>query len=62
MMAKIAAETLPPDVLQIVIGEGGLGQSLSENSGIDGVSFTGSVETGKKVAKAAVGHLAEVSL
>lgn len=62
LMAEIAAEILPPDVLQSVIGEGRLGHAFSAHPGVDGVSFTGSVGTGKKVAAAAVEHLAEIAL
>jgi aldehyde dehydrogenase (NAD+) len=49
-------------LVQAVIGRGALGQALAEHRGIDAVSFTGSVEVGKRVATAAAGHLAEVSL
>lgn len=62
LMEQIAIETLPENLLQAVIGGGALGQALSEHSGVDAVSFTGSVEVGKRVAMAAAGHLAEVSL
>ena len=62
LMAEIAAEILPEDLVQAVIGGGALGQALSEHVGIDAISFTGSVEVGKRVAKAAAGHLAEISL
>ncbi|MFK7881456.1 aldehyde dehydrogenase family protein [Roseobacter sp.] len=62
LMAEVAAEVLPADLVQSVIGGGALGQALSEHIGIDAISFTGSVEVGKRVAIAAAGHLAEVSL
>ncbi|MEJ6709334.1 MAG: aldehyde dehydrogenase family protein [Amylibacter sp.] len=62
IMAEVANGILPTDLLQAVVGGGALGQSLSEHTGVDAVSFTGSVEVGKKVAIAAAGHLAEVSL
>ncbi len=62
MMAEIAAEVLPRNLVRAVIGGGGLGQALSEHAGVDAVSFTGSVEVGRRVAMAAAGHLAEVSL
>lgn len=62
LMAEIAAEILPENLVQAVIGGGALGQALSEHVGVDAVSFTGSVDVGKRVAKAAAGHLAEVSL
>lgn len=62
LMAKIAAEILPANLVQAVIGGGALGQALSEHVGVDAISFTGSVDVGKRVAKAAAGHLAEISL
>jgi aldehyde dehydrogenase (NAD+) len=62
LMAEIADKVLPADIVQAVIGGGALGQALSEHIGIDAISFTGSVEVGKRVAIAAAGHLAEVSL
>jgi len=62
LMAEIASEILPENLVQAVIGGGALGQALSEHVGVDAISFTGSVDVGKRVAKAAAGHLAEVSL
>jgi aldehyde dehydrogenase (NAD+) len=62
LMAEIADKVLPADLVQAVIGGGALGQALAEHTGIDAISFTGSVEIGKRVAMAAAGHLAEVSL
>lgn len=62
LMAEIAAETLPANLVQAVIGGGALGQTLSEHQGVDAISFTGSVDVGRRVAIAAAGHLAEISL
>jgi len=62
LMAEIAIDFLPTNLVQAVIGGGAIGQALSEHLGVDAVSFTGSVEVGKSVAKAAAGHLAEISL
>ena len=50
LMAEVAASTLPENLVQAVIGRGALGQALAEHRGIDAVSFTGSVEVGKRVA------------
>ena len=61
-MQQAADATLPEGLLQVVIGGGALGQDLCEHPGIAAVSFTGSVGVGKKVAAAAVSHLAEISL
>ena len=62
LMAEIASQVLPAQLVQSVIGGSALGQALSEHAGIDAISFTGSVKVGKSVAMAAAGHLAEVSL
>ena len=62
LMAEIAGGILPAHLLQAVIGGGALGQALAEHRGVNGVSFTGSVGVGTRVAQAAAGHLAEISL
>ncbi|KAH8422604.1 uncharacterized protein LDX57_000358 [Aspergillus melleus] len=43
----------PPGVFNIVGGAGATGAFLAEHMGIDRISFTGSLATGKKVAEAA---------
>lgn len=45
------AAGFPPDLYQVVQGDGATGAALIE-SGVDKVSFTGSVATGRKVAEA----------
>lgn len=61
-MAEAAKGILPDGLVQAVVGPGALGQALAEHPGVDAVSFTGSVNVGKRVAAAAASHLAEVSL
>lgn len=46
---------LPKGLLNLVIGDGRLGQMISEHSNIDKVGFTGSTETGKSIIQAS-GH------
>jgi acyl-CoA reductase-like NAD-dependent aldehyde dehydrogenase len=46
----------------VLSGDDTLGPMLTEHSGVGKVSFTGSVETGKKVMKACAGTLKRVSL
>jgi aldehyde dehydrogenase (NAD+)/betaine-aldehyde dehydrogenase len=54
---------LPPGALNIVPGIGErTGAALATHSGIDHLSFTGSVEVGRIVAKAAAGNIVPVSL
>lgn len=62
IMAEIARDVLPANLVQAVVGAGSLGQALAEHEGVDAVSFTGSVAVGKRVAAAAASHLAEISL
>ena len=52
---------VPEAVFSVAVGKGDIGQALID-SGIDGVFFTGSYETGLRVASAAAGHLMRVQL
>lgn len=52
-LAEIANKYLPPGVFQLVMGDGRVGHSLIGHSGMNGVSFTGSVQTGQKIAQSA---------
>ncbi len=63
-IGKLALEAgLPPGVLNIITGLGGeAGAALAAHPGIDHLSFTGSVETGKLVQKAAADHSCPVTL
>ncbi|MEL6964947.1 MAG: aldehyde dehydrogenase family protein [Pseudomonadota bacterium] len=63
-IGKLAMEAeLPPGVLNIVTGFGDeAGAALAAHPGIDHLSFTGSVETGKIVQKAAADHCCPVTL
>lgn len=55
------AEFLPEGLIQCVQGGGEVGQALVR-SGIDGLVFTGSISTGKKVAKTAAEQLIPCSM
>ncbi|MFL6136700.1 MAG: aldehyde dehydrogenase family protein [Frankiaceae bacterium] len=48
---------LPPGLLNVITGDGGTGDALINADGIGLVSFTGSVKTGRAVAKACAEHL-----
>lgn len=61
IVAQAGEGILPSGLLQIVLGEGSLGAALVA-SGAEGVTFTGSVSTGKAVYRAAADTLAELSL
>lgn len=64
MLAEIFTEAgLPDGVFNVVQGDGRVGAMLTEHTGIDKISFTGEVGTGKKVmAASASSSLKEVTM
>jgi acyl-CoA reductase-like NAD-dependent aldehyde dehydrogenase len=64
LLGELALEAgFPPGVLNVIPGRGvPTGQALVAHPDVDAVSFTGSVETGKKVMKSAADNLTKVSL
>jgi aminobutyraldehyde dehydrogenase len=57
------AEIFPPGVVNVVLGRGGVvGQHMIEHPGIDMVSLTGDVGTGRKVVAAAAASLKRTHL
>src|SRR3546814_14945407 len=54
-LGEIAADILPPGVLNIIIDANDLGGRISTHPDIAKVSFTGSTGTGKKVMEGAAG-------
>src|SRR4051812_40289004 len=62
-LAELAAEHLPKGVLNVITGHGDpAGQALVTHADVDMVSLTGSVETGKWIARAAADTLKRVHL
>jgi len=62
-LAELSAEILPPGVLNVVTGHGDpTGQALISHPDVDMVSLTGSVQTGKHVARTAAERLKRVHL
>jgi acyl-CoA reductase-like NAD-dependent aldehyde dehydrogenase len=61
MLASCFSE-LPAGVVSFVAGAGDVGAALVEDERIDGVAFTGSVATGKKVAAACASRVARMNL
>ncbi len=53
---------LPAGAVNLVAGAGDVGAALVEDERIDGVAFTGSVATGKKVAMACARRVARMNL
>ncbi|MEU1980780.1 aldehyde dehydrogenase family protein [Nocardia sp. NPDC019395] len=64
LMAEIAAEAgIPPGVFNVLQGRGQeVGAGLVEHPGVDAISFTGSVATGKAIQAAAAGQVKRVTL
>jgi acyl-CoA reductase-like NAD-dependent aldehyde dehydrogenase len=56
LLGELSRDILPPGVFNVVAGGNALGQGLTEHSGIDRISFTGSVATGKRVWPAPLAH------
>ncbi len=53
---------LPPGVVNIIAGAGDVGAPLAADARVDCVAFTGSVETGKRVAAACIDRMARMNL
>ena len=59
----IAQQDIPAGLFNLLMGSGsGLGDALTAHPGVDAVSFTGSVDVGRKVATQAASHFAKVQL
>jgi 1-pyrroline dehydrogenase len=62
-VAELAADILPPGVLNVVTGDGEpVGAGIVRHPGVSMVSLTGDVDTGKAIAKAASDTLKRVHL
>jgi acyl-CoA reductase-like NAD-dependent aldehyde dehydrogenase len=61
-LGEVLRSVLPPGVLNVVSGGDALGAWVSTHPAVRKVSFTGSVETGKKVAAAAAPDLKRITL
>ena len=63
-MADIIARAgLPPGAFNLVMGRGSVvGEALVNDARVDAISFTGSVDTGRKIAQKAVARMAKFQL
>lgn len=61
-LGELMNEIFPPGVVNVLAGSDELGQWMTEHPGISKISFTGSVETGKKVMASAAGTLKRITL
>lgn len=55
LFAELAARTLPPGVLNVVTGDGEVGQLLVAHPGVDKIAFTGSTEVGRLIRSQTAG-------
>ncbi len=62
LMLAPSFEHLPEGVVNLLAGDGEVGAAIASDRRVDGVAFTGSVETGKKVARACIERVARVNL
>ena len=59
----LARAGLPKGVFNLVMGKGSVvGQAILDNPDVNAISFTGSVETGRRVAKASAEHMRKFQL
>lgn len=61
-IGELACRIFPPGVLNVLAAKDPFGQWMTEHPGIDRVSFTGSIRTGKHVIASAAGTLKRVGL
>jgi acyl-CoA reductase-like NAD-dependent aldehyde dehydrogenase len=61
-LGELLRDVFPLGVLNVIAGGDPLGQWMTEHPGIDKISFTGSVATGKRVMASAAGTLKRVTL
>ena len=62
LMLAPCFEHLPAGVVNVLAGAGDVGEAIVRDERVDCVAFTGSVETGKKVAMACAERVARVNL
>ena len=62
LMLASCFEHVPNGVVNLVAGAGDIGAALCADERVDGIAFTGSVETGKKVGHACMDRVARVNL
>jgi betaine-aldehyde dehydrogenase/aminobutyraldehyde dehydrogenase len=61
--AELVADVLPPGVLNVITGDGpNVGEPIVRHPGVSMVSLTGSVRTGKRIARTAADTLKRVHL
>lgn len=59
---ELASEILPAGVINLVNGEGDVGQAIARHPDINKIVFTGSTPTGKKIMESSAGNLKRLTL
>ncbi len=62
LLAELAAEFLPPGVLNVITGDGATGEALVRHPHVPMISMTGGTATGKLVARAAADGVKKLHL
>ncbi|MGL1834701.1 aldehyde dehydrogenase family protein [Rhodocyclaceae bacterium SMB388] len=61
-LVELINEVVPPGVVSVVTGGGGLGREMSRHPGIRKIVFTGSTPTGQDIMRNAAGNLKRLTL
>lgn len=61
-LVRVINQVLPADVLQVVPGDGEIGQAVSGHEDIDKIMFTGSTKTGQAIMRSAAGDMKRLTL
>jgi alpha-ketoglutaric semialdehyde dehydrogenase len=62
LLAGVAQPHFAPGLVQVLNGAGAVGAALAGHPGVDAITFTGSIATGRRIQAAAAQGLSEVSL
>lgn len=62
LLGEMIGDIVPPGVVNVLCDNGGLGGPLTKHTDVAKIAFTGSTETGKRVAAAAIEDLKRVTL
>ncbi|WP_169251153.1 aldehyde dehydrogenase family protein [Brevibacterium sp. 'Marine'] len=61
-LAEVLNTVLPEGVLQVVAGDGAVGEAMSTHSDIDKIMFTGSISTGKAIIGSSAGNVKRLTM
>src|SRR5699024_5638309 len=61
-LVRVLNQVLPADVLQVLPGDGEIGQAVTGHKDIDKIMFTGSTKTGQAIMRSAASDMKRVTL